>query len=124
MAEIKFTGNKLLKTIGKEFTSKFPYLYLRWYGKDGKALSWDVTHASIRAKKAAAELSTNGSMHLGTFEKRYEDAYGVKIEVMYIKNGKKYRSLGEDDKTSLTAYNKKVADAGASKVMDEMASSF
>lgn len=120
MSDIKFTGNKLLKTIRIEFSNKFPNLWLRFYNKDGKTvwLKDEFTHAQIRAKKAAAELSTNGSMHVGTFEKRYEDAYGVKIEVMYTKNGRNYRSLGEDDKTSLTAYNKKVADGGAQKVKE------
>jgi len=124
MSDIKFTGSKLLKTIGKEFTDKFPYLYLRWYDQSGKACAWNVNHASIRVKKAAAELSTNGSMHVGTFEKRYEDAYGVKIEVMHMKNGRKNRSLGEDDKTTLTAYNKLVAEKGASKVMEVLGDSF
>jgi hypothetical protein len=124
MSDIKFTGSKLLKSIGNEFTSKFPYLWLRWYDQSGKSIAWGVTHASIRAKKAAAELSTNGSMHVGTFEKRYEDAYGVKIEVMYTKNGRKYRSLNEDDKVSLTAYNKKVAEGGAQKAKEAHPESF
>lgn len=124
MSEIKFTGNKMLKTIGNEFTSKFPYLWLRWYDQSGKASKWDVTHSSIRAKKGATEMSTNGSMHVGTFEKRYEDAYGVKIEVMYTKNDRKNRSLGEDDKTSLTAYNKQVAEKGAQKAKEAYPKSF
>jgi hypothetical protein len=124
MADIKFTGNKLLKSIGNEFTGKFPYLWLRWYDQSGKAIGWDVTHASIRAKKAVAELSTNGSMHVGTFEKRYEDAYGVKIEVMYTKNGRNNRSLDEDDKVSLTAYNKKAEGLGAQKAKEAHPKSF
>jgi hypothetical protein len=57
-------------------------------------------------------------MHVGTFEKRYEDAYGVKIEVMYTKNGRKYRSLAEDDKVSLTAYNSKAQTIGATKAKE------
>jgi hypothetical protein len=124
MADIKFTGSKLLKSIGNEFTDKFPYLWLRWYDQSGKTIGWDVTHASIRAKKAAAELSTNGSMHVGTFEKRYEDAYGVKIEVMYTKNGRNNRSLDEDDKVSLTAYNKKAEGLGAQKAKEAHPKSF
>ena len=63
-------------------------------------------------------------MHVGTFEKRYEDAYGVKIEVMYTKNGRKSRSLNEDDKVSLTAYNKKVAEGGAQKAKEAHPESF
>jgi hypothetical protein len=124
MAEIKFTGNKYLKSIANEFTDKFPYLWLRFYDQSGKASKWDVTHASIRGKKAAAELATTGSMHVGTFEKRYEDAYGVKIEVMYTKNDRNYRSLDEDDKVSLTAYNKKVEGLGAQKAKEAHAKSF
>lgn len=122
MAEISFTGNKLLKSVANEFTSKFPYLWLRFYNKEGGANSWDVTHASIRAKKSASELSTNASMNVGTFEKRYEEAYGVKIEVMYIKADRKYRSLDEDNHLTLAEYNKKVAEKGAQKAKEAIPS--
>jgi hypothetical protein len=57
-------------------------------------------------------------MNVGTFEKRYEEAYGVKIEVMYIKEDRKYRSLDEDNHLTLAEYNKKVAEKGAQKAKD------
>jgi hypothetical protein len=124
MAEIKFTGNKLLKSIANEFTEKFPYLWLRFFDESGKASKWDVTHASIRVKKDAVELTTTGNMHVGTFESRYEKAYGVKIEVMYTKNERNNQSLKEDDKVTLTAYNDKVKELGATKAKEAHPTSF
>lgn len=124
MAEIKFTGNKLLKSIANEFTDKFPYLWLRFYDQSGKASKWDVTHASIRVKKDAVELATTGNMHVGTFESRYEEFYGVKIEVMHAKNGRDYRSLDDANNITLTTYNKSMGEGGAQKAKEAHAKSF
>lgn len=120
MAEITFTGNKKLKSINKEWCAKFPYTYLRFYNADGKACTnWEVTHSSVRSKKAAAELSTNAGMKVSTFEKRYEDAYGSKVEIMYQKGGKLYRSLGDSDNETLSAYNAWVKEKGGSEIVKE-----
>jgi len=32
MADIKFTGNKTLATINKEWLAKYPYMYIRFTG--------------------------------------------------------------------------------------------
>jgi len=119
-AEIKFTGNKTLKSITREWSEKFPYLYLSFYKADGSISSYDVTHASIRAKKAADELSTNARMKVGTFESRYEDAYGVKVEVKYIKNGRHYRTLGDHNNLTLAEMNAWVKENGGTEVMKEL----
>ena len=55
MADIKFTGNKKLKSINSEWCNKFPYLYLRFFNEDGKSQgSWDVNHSTVRGKKDAS----------------------------------------------------------------------
>ena len=72
MAEISFMGNRQLKTIAREWSTKFPYTYLRFFDHVGKsAPDWTVTHASIRGKKAAEDLSTNAGLKVSTFEARY-----------------------------------------------------
>ena len=113
MSDISFNGNKLLKTISKEFTSNFPYLYLRFYDENGKAQPHDIKHSEVRVKKAAKDLSVNGNTHVGNFERNYESAYGTKVEVMYVKNDRRYRSLDEDDELSLSKYNQLVKGKGA-----------
>ena len=112
MSEIKFTGNKSLSSINRDWCKKFPFLYLRFFNEKGKSLTWDRTHASIRAHKGAKELSSNSNMHVGTFERRYEDAYGVKVEIMYEKNGRRYRSLDDDNEKTLKEYNAAVEAKG------------
>lgn len=120
MAEITFTGNKMLKSINKEWCTKFPYLYLSFYKADGKGQnSWSVTHASIRGKKGADDLSTNAGMKVSTFEKRYEEAYGAKVEIKYIKGGKTFKTLGEHDNLILTEMNAWVKEKGGVEVKKE-----
>lgn len=117
MAEITFTGNKQLKTIAREWSKKFPYLYLRFYNAEGKASEWTVTHGSIRGKKSTNELSTNAGMNVATFESRYEAAFGCKIEIMYQKGTRNYRSLGENNNQSLSEYNAWAKEKGAVEIM-------
>ena len=119
MADITFTGNKKLKSINREWTSKFPYLYLSFYNADGKGQgSWDVTHASVRASKNSKELSTNAGMKVSTFESRYKDAYGSSIEIKYIKGSRTYRTLGKHNDLTLSEMNAWVKDNGGVKVRE------
>lgn len=120
MSEISFTGNKLLKSINKEWCKKFPYTYLNFYTPDGKSQEdWNVTLASIRAKKEANELSTNAGMKVSTFERRYMETFGSRVEIMYKKNGRHYRSLGDLDNMTLNEFNKWCKNNGAAEIMVE-----
>jgi hypothetical protein len=120
MAEITFTGNKKLKSIAAEFSEKFPYLYLRFWNNEGEHVhDWDLTHASIRGKKGADDLSTNASMLVGTFEKRYEEAFGCKIEVMYILNERRYRSLDDNNNQTLNEYKEWAKAKGADNINEK-----
>ena len=113
MADIKFTGNKTLATINKEWLAKFPYMYIRFVGHG----DWKVTHASVRTKKDAADLSTNAGMNVGTFETRHKDAYGAEIEICYEKGGELYRSLGEHNTMTLNEFNAFVKEKGGSEIL-------
>jgi hypothetical protein len=113
MADIKFTGNKTLATINKEWLSKFPYIYIRFTGHPG----WKETHASVRTKKAVAELSTNAGMNVGTFEARHKEAYGAEIEICYEKGGKLHRSLGDQNALTLNELNAWAKENGASDII-------
>jgi hypothetical protein len=125
MAEITFTGNKNLRTIQREWCSKFPYLFLAFSDATGKMVHYSkstesITHADIRGKKGADELSTNASMNVGTFESRYEAAFGCKVEIYYHKNGRSYRSLDENNSKSLKDYNEYAKSLGAVEVAKEL----
>ncbi|MFN5912460.1 MAG: hypothetical protein ACK45H_14055 [Bacteroidota bacterium] len=119
MADITFTGNKKLKSINREWCTKFPYLYLGFFDADGKGQGdWSVNHSTVRAKKDASELATTGNMNVGTFETRYKNAFGSPIEIKYVKNGRNYRSLDEHNNLTLAALNRWAAENGASNVLE------
>ena len=128
MAEIKFTGNKSLKSINREWCAKFPYLYLAFFDADGKhvnAETWgERTHASVRGKKDAAELSTTATMHVGTFEQRYEEAFGCKVEIYHERGGRYYQSLKENNHLTLSEYNQQCKEKGAGEFMKVRADLF
>ncbi|MGY6562887.1 MAG: hypothetical protein ACXITV_12365 [Luteibaculaceae bacterium] len=118
MADIKFTGNRQLKNIAKDFTERYPYLYFRFYDQKGRWAAWESTHASIRAKKDAQELTATPNLQIGTFLKKYEDAFGVKIEIRYIKGEKRFKVKDEDLKLTINEYNKKVKELGAANALE------
>ena len=113
MADIKFTGNKTLATINKEWLAKFPFMYIRFVGHG----DWKVTHAAVRTKKDAADLSTNAGMNVGTFETRHNDAYGAQVELCYVKNGRMYRSLGEQNALTLNEFNAFAKEKGGVEII-------
>jgi hypothetical protein len=120
MAELTFTGNKKLKTIAKEWCEKFPYTYLGFFDADGNSgMSWDTTtHGSIRGNKKNDDLSTNSNLKVSSFESRYEDAFGCKIEIKYEKNGKLYRTLNNHNELTLSEMNSWAKENGASNILE------
>ena len=113
MADIKFTGNKTLATINKEWMAKYPYVFIRFVG----CMNIKATHASVRTKKDAADLSTNAGMNVGTFEARHKEAFGVAVELCYAKNGKQFRSLGAHNSMSLNEFNAYAKSNGGSEIL-------
>ena len=119
MAEITFRGNKKLESINEDWCKKFPYLYLSFYKSDGSIEgNWSETHVSVRGKKGASELSTNAGMQVETFESRYESTYGSKVEIKYLKNNRKYRSLGKHNEMTLNEFNQWAKNNGASIITE------
>ena len=57
MAEVRISGDKLLKTIISEFRNSFPYLTLRFFSKE-EGKSSNETGASITTLDENQRLST------------------------------------------------------------------
>jgi hypothetical protein len=84
MAEIALKGNMKVKTLKAEFKKAFGST-LRVYKSascKGAFADDDATLASIRAEGAKpGELSVKGNMHVGNFEKKVAEMYGIGVQV-------------------------------------------
>ena len=57
-------------------------------------------------------------MQVETFESRYESTYGSKVEIKYLKNNRKYRSLGKHNEMTLNEFNQCAKNNGASIITE------
>lgn len=79
---------------------------------------WNKTHASIRAAgKSGGELKASPNMKVGNFEKRYEETFGVKVEVKYNKNGRTYKTGDNHDAMTLNQLNNWGKENGCSEIV-------
>jgi hypothetical protein len=95
MSEIVVNGRIKVKSFYIAFNKAYPYLHasLRVVGSPNKGVDPEATIASARAlEKYAttkeAPLSVRGNLKLSTFEKRFEDQFGIVCMIHYRKDGK------------------------------------
>jgi len=81
MAEINVTGNMKVGTLRKQFKEAFGSTLRVYYGNNFAEDS--ATLASIRkdAGKKAGELVIKGQMQVGNFETKFEENFGIKVQV-------------------------------------------
>lgn len=129
MAEIKISGNKLLKTLKAEFQKQFEYLTIHFYSssewnksKEGESISHldsSKRISEVRLKKPEAgekEISIHGRTLVKNLEKNFKDTYGICVQVCYRKNdGQSYYTSGAADDMSLTQLNKYCEEKGYTK---------
>jgi hypothetical protein len=123
MAEIKLNGRVKVKTFQAEFIERFPYLVPTLRLEDGSGIDNDLTIAGARSKakgeyspSGSSELSINGNLSVGGFEKRFKEAFGVDCEIVYRLSGRHYKTKEEYDELSLNEANKKLQERGAEKI--------
>lgn len=95
MAEPKISGKNLVSTFYKEFLKVHPYLYPSLLYPDDKSV--DATTTISNAKNVSlggkyvpageAELSLHGNLTIGGFEKRFKEAFSVKCQIHFKRNG-------------------------------------
>ena len=96
MAEVRISGDKLLKTIISEFRNSFPYLTLRFFSKEeGKSsnetgasittLDENQRLSTISAKNAASgAVCIQGDTIVKNFEQAFFDSFGICCQVGYV----------------------------------------
>jgi hypothetical protein len=121
MSDINVNGRIKVSTFQKEFIKKFPYLVPTMRTPDGKGIDNSLTIAGARAvavpgpytPTGESELSINGNLQVGSFEKRFKDAFGFDCEICYKSSGGKLMKTNEShDKETLSALNSKMKEAG------------
>jgi hypothetical protein len=121
MSDIKVNGRIKVSTFQKEFIKKFPYLVPTMRTPDGKGIDNSLTIAGARSKAIGgeytptgeSELSVNGNLQVGTFEKRFKAAFGFDCEICYKSPaGKLMKTSDAHDKQTLTTLNAKLKEAG------------
>jgi len=81
MADISVSGRMTVKSLKSQFKKEFK-LTLRVYS-GSKFADEDATLASLRKGDASkgGDMKISGNLQVGSFEKRFMDTYGIKIQV-------------------------------------------
>jgi hypothetical protein len=124
MADITVNGRIKVKTFQSQFLKKFPYLVPTMRTPDGRGIDNELTIAGARVKavgeytpSGSSDLSVNGNLSVGGFEKRFKAAFGMDCEVCYKSAGGKTMKTGpEHDKLTLSTLNAKLKEAGCQTI--------
>lgn len=123
--EITVNGNKIVKTLQKEFSKKFEYLTLCFIvdaDKDKcvnvRGINTDKRLSEVRKKVSNKELSIHGRSMVKTVEEFFWKELGIacQIGICGYNGHAHYFRLGDFNTMSLTAANAWAKEAGCKKV--------
>ncbi|OGV70055.1 MAG: hypothetical protein A3K19_24930 [Lentisphaerae bacterium RIFOXYB12_FULL_65_16] len=113
--EINIIGMKKLGRLRTEFNASFPYLGINIYSKEefekttkgepAVCLAPNLTIAKVRTVKNNTEFKVVGHLHVGTFEARMRELYGLFVQVMVQKGGEHFVTGVSYDKKTLQEAN-------------------
>lgn len=110
--DLTMTGNKKIKTLVREFSTKFNYLSLVFKKANNHPIDVEKTLAEVREKRGG-DLSIVGNLTVGKLEQRFMEYYGLKVEVVFKSaDGKIYNTKGEADQRTLAQENKCAQEEG------------
>ena len=124
MSDITVNGRIKVSTFQRDFLKKFPYLIPTLRTTDGKGIDNSLTIAGARSKAVGeykpsgeAELSINGNLQVGSFERRFKASFGIDCEICYkTAGGRMMRTSAEHDKLTLASLNNKMKEAGHQEI--------
>ena len=111
--EMVITDSKKLFDIKREFSEKFPYLKLEFYAKEHKEgegsgadlkIDGDLTIGAVRVSHEEGDLSINGHLKVGTFERMFFEKYGLNVQV-FRKSGSIWLQTIKTDDWTLAEQN-------------------
>lgn len=125
MAEIKINGRMKVKSFQADFIEKFPYLVPTLRMSDGSGINNDLSLAAARVKargeydrSGEADLSVNGNLTVGSFERRFKEAFGIDCEVCYESPGGRLTKTNETQNgETLASLNAELQSKGCLKIV-------
>ena len=126
--EITVNGNKMMKTLQKEFSKKFQYLTLCFIvdGDRGKCvnvkgINTDKRLSEVRKKFSNAEISLHGRTKVQNIENYFWNELGIAVQIGICGyNGHKhYFPIGSFNVQTLTAANDWAKSVGCKKVGEQ-----
>lgn len=124
MGDVKINGRIKVKSFYNSFIKEFPYLHAGLRNGEGKGADLDVTIANLRVSSTGKysgatgdqELSAHGNLQVESFEKRFQDALGIKCQIHYKSKAGKWTPASKIAKMSLNEANAWVKDQGGQKL--------
>lgn len=122
---ITVNGNKVMRTLQKEFSKKFTYLTLCFIVDADRTKSCNVRGidtskrlSEVRKKVSTEEISIHGRVKVGNIEKYFWEQLGIACQVGICNyNGHKhYFPLGSFNDLSLTQANEQAKSWGCTEV--------
>ena len=115
MAEIKISGRTKVSSFYSAFLKEYPYLHAALKYPNGKPVDETASIANARSLSIGgdytptgqADLSIRGNLNIGTFEKRFKEAFSIECNIHLKKGGKwvatgaKYNSLTLSEASTL-----------------------
>jgi hypothetical protein len=95
---LSMNGRKKIETLQKEFTQKFPYLTLVFLDQQRTAIDISKSLSEVRQAKGV-DISIIASLKVNTLEKRFNENFGLIVEVAYQKDDKVVYTKENVDKT-------------------------
>lgn len=123
--EITVNGNKIMKTLQKEFSKKFGYLTLcfiidadRLKCVNVKGINTDKRLSDVRKKVSNEEISLHGRTKVGNIEQYFWDKLGIacQIGICNYAGHPHYFPIGSFNSMTLTAANDWAKSVGCAKV--------
>ncbi len=126
--EITVNGNKLMKTLQKEFSKKFQYLTLcfiidadRGKNVNVKGINTDKRLSEVRKKFSNAEISLHGRTKVQNIENYFWEELGIAVQIGICgySGHKHYFPIGSFNAMSLTAANDWAKSVGCKEVGEQ-----
>ena len=120
MSDLNISGRMKVISFQKEFLKSYPHLYPSLRYPNDKVVEDDSTIANAKnvslggkyVPAGEADLSMRGNLTVGGFEKRFEDAFSVKCQIHFKKNGKWVKTGPKYDGLTLAAASKMCKEEG------------